>query len=239
MHCHFVVPTKAAAAAAAAAAEDVVSTVCERNECCTQCPAGYGVSQACNVTDGLLNNDTQCEMCRAGVTYSDKASLDAPCRTCSVCPANSHVKRACNATHDTVCECDRDHYQELSVVSLSVISSGDVDVNDSSIGDANEIEVASRRKQRSPSSSRHRHDDHQAGDKVLVMSCKACDLCPHGWGAARPCSSQHNTVCRKCPTGTFRSVLSAALGCVVCSACREDQVTLHSCTPIQDTVCAG
>ena len=74
---------------------------------------------------------------------------------------------------------------------------------------------------------------------VTVTECVACELCAHGWGAARACSPTQNTVCRKCPSGTFSSVLDSSLACSICSVCRDDQVTLHDCTPIQDTVCAG
>lgn len=80
--------------------------------------------------------------------------------------------------------------------------------------------------------ARHKHGQHQ-------FTCKPCDLCQHGYGAARACSANHNTVCRKCPASTYSSVLSSSAGCLVCTVCRDDQVTLHECTPIQDTVCAG
>jgi hypothetical protein len=83
------------------------------------------------------------------------------------------------------------------------------------------------------------HARHHHGEEMMMMTCRACDLCPHGYGAARACSSTHNTVCRKCPASTYSSVLSASHGCSVCTVCRDDQVTLHECTPIMDTVCAG
>lgn len=83
------------------------------------------------------------------------------------------------------------------------------------------------------------HARHKHGHSGQLFTCKPCDVCQHGFGAARACSANHNTVCRKCPASTYSSVLSSSAGCLVCTVCREDQVTLHECTPIQDTVCAG
>ena len=197
---------------------------------CSECPVGSGVSRACHHRHGHRNDsaheathepfeDTQCEPCVAGVTFSDAPSRHAACRACRVCPPNSRVKRECDATHDTECECERDHYAEITYQT----SNNETDAVISESSDA-------------PPHARHKHG---ASHVVPILTCRPCELCPHGYGAARACSSTHNTVCRKCPTSTYSSVLSASLGCSVCTVCREDQVTLHECTPIQDTVCAG
>ncbi len=208
-------------------------------EHCTECPSGTGVIRLCSKRDHNNNNattalETECEACVSGETFSDSPSRHLPCRACRTCPPNSRVKRECNATHDTECECDRDHYQEISyqqqqqqTVTNEVAEEG-VDGQQQSTDEAMTTTPLPH--------ARHKHG---LVPGVAVMSCKACDLCPHGYGAARACSSTQNTICRKCPTSTYSSVLSATHGCSVCTVCRDDQVTLHECTPIQDTVCAG
>lgn len=200
---------------------------------CSECPAGTGVVKLCNKTTTTALDteheatDTQCETCVAGSTFSDSPSRHSACRSCRVCPENSRVKRECNVTHDTECECERDFYQEMITASSSAITSQD----DSNNGDGNSTNVA-------VAEGIH-HARHHHGEEMMMMTCRACDLCPHGYGAARACSSTHNTVCRKCPASTYSSVLSASHGCSVCTVCRDDQVTLHECSPIMDTVCAG
>lgn len=217
---------------------------------CTECPAGTGVARLCslrgrsnplaidhqlhqNVTEEEEEDDeaveemaTKCEPCVSGATFSDSASRHWPCRACRTCPPNSRVKRECNATHDTECECDRDHYQEISY--QQTVITNELAQPDEGVDDATTL----------PLHARHKHGA-SFRQQQPIMTCKSCDLCPHGYGAARPCSSTHNTICRKCPTSTYSSVLSATHGCSVCTVCRDDQVTLNECTPIQDTVCAG
>jgi len=172
-------------------------------------------SAACPAGTGSLGGCPQdvadcAAPCDDSVTFNDGGSWR--CRTCRTCPPNSRVKRACNATHDTECECERDFFQ-----------------SEPESADSGHVRHSNHRQ------SRHR----PLGSATEPTECRACELCQHGWGAARPCSLTQNTVCRKCPAGTYSSVLSSSLGCSVCSVCREDQVTLHECTPIQDTVCAG
>lgn len=195
---------------------------------CSECPAGFGVSRPCHRRHQARNEsqheahepleDTQCEPCVAGVTFSDAPGRHAACRACRACPPNSRVKRECDAAHDAECECERDHYAEITYQTPG-----------------NETEAAVEPGE-APPHARHKHG---AAHVVPVLACRPCELCPHGYGAARACSATHNTVCRKCPSATYSSVLSASLGCSVCTVCRDDQVTLHECTPIQDTVCAG
>ncbi|EFX86162.1 hypothetical protein DAPPUDRAFT_97997 [Daphnia pulex] len=256
----------------AAPAQQDESMATDVSVLCSECPAGTGVARLCtikgqganpfaaaqNVTEDQDEEEdeeeeemaTKCEPCVNGATFSDSASRHSPCRACRTCPAHSRVKRECNATHDTECECDRDHYQEISYQQQqqqqTVVTNELVDQGvDESSGVAPTTTTTPH--------ARHRHGAsiHQlqlqlqqqqqqpSEQQQPVMSCKSCDLCPHGYGAARACSSTHNTICRKCPTSTYSSVLSATHGCSVCTVCRDDQVTLNECTPIQDTVCAG
>jgi len=190
----------------------------EATGCNSECPAGYATSTPCNATAEA----SPCEPCEAGVAFNDAAGVDTVCRPCRVCPANSRVISVCDAVSDTQCQCLRDFYQEVRHVKEND-AAGSVDKIDGTV--ANVTQQAN-----STGSS--------DAALVTVTECVACELCAHGWGAARACSPTQNTVCRKCPSGTFSSVLSSTLACSVCSVCRDDQVTLNECTPIQDTVCA-
>lgn len=207
---------RAAGAAPTEAAVEAPTTA-SPSVVCSECPAGHGAAGPCNVTAVAGAEVGGCEPCVPGSTFNDGVSGDGrTCRTCRTCPPHSVVKRSCNATHDTECECARDYYAQV------LAADG---------GPADEGSHAVRH-------SIHRHSRrHPAMDQPT--ECRPCELCQHGWGAARACSATQNTVCRKCPSGTYSSLLSASLGCSVCSTCSEDQVTLHECTPIQDTVCAG
>lgn len=74
----------------------------------------------------------------------------------------------------------------------------------------------------------------------VEQRCQLCDLCPHGYGAARPCGPHSNTECRECALGShYSGILSGNLGCSPCSVCKENQVMLQECNPIQDTVCVA
>ncbi|XP_046441677.1 tumor necrosis factor receptor superfamily member 16-like [Daphnia pulex] len=249
----------------AAPAQQDESIATDVSVLCSECPAGTGVARLCtikgqganpfaaaqNVTEDQDEEEeeeeeemaTKCEPCVNGATFSDSASRHSPCRACRTCPAHSRVKRECNATHDTECECDRDHYQEISyqqqqqtVVTNDLVDQG---VDESSgVAPTTTTPHARHRHGASIHQLQPQQQQQQPSEQQPVMSCKSCDLCPHGYGAARACSSTHNTICRKCPTSTYSSVLSATHGCSVCTVCRDDQVTLNECTPIQDTVCA-
>ncbi|XP_061184607.1 tumor necrosis factor receptor superfamily member 16-like [Saccostrea echinata] len=70
-----------------------------------------------------------------------------------------------------------------------------------------------------------------------VKKCQLCDLCPYGWGAIVACSTDSNTICRKCENGTFSDVKSATSRCRPCSVCRPTQFTIMECTDEQDTMC--
>ena len=219
----------------------------QQQQHCAECPSGTGVVRLCSSSskkeqhshNATALENTLCEPCVSGVTFSDSPSRHLPCRACRTCPPNSRVKRECNATHDAECECERDHYQEMSYQQTAL--EAQEEGVDGQTDPAAAVAAGTDDGATTPPHARHKHGlQVQVQPSVqLVMSCNACDLCPHGYGAARPCSPTHNTICRKCPTSTYSSVLSATHGCSVCTVCRDDQVTLHECTPIQDTVCAG
>ncbi|XP_071103435.1 tumor necrosis factor receptor superfamily member 16-like [Haliotis cracherodii] len=93
----------------------MVQCACEKDEydlngqqCCTRCPAGSGATQQCTVV-----NNTSCEQCAEGSTYSPHPSHSQPCLNCTKCPKDAFVKSQCNTTHDTVCECASEYFFSL------------------------------------------------------------------------------------------------------------------------------
>lgn len=72
-----------------------------------------------------------------------------------------------------------------------------------------------------------------------LKKCQLCDLCPYGSGAIVACSTNSNSVCRKCENGTFSDVKSATSTCRPCSVCSPTQFTIMDCTDQQDTICLG
>ncbi|XP_067386535.1 tumor necrosis factor receptor superfamily member 16-like [Emydura macquarii macquarii] len=75
-------------------------------DCCDLCPRGYGVAGPCG------SSNTECEPCRANVTFSSSSSATEPCRPCSRCPEHVPAAEACTPTRDTVCatHCAPGHY---------------------------------------------------------------------------------------------------------------------------------
>lgn len=66
----------------------------ESGQCCSLCPAGFGVEVDCG------KEDTKCAPCPEG-TYSSLGR----CLPCSRCPASVPTAAACSASEDTQCEC--------------------------------------------------------------------------------------------------------------------------------------
>lgn len=82
----------------------VVGDVCvsmrftHRGECCSLCPAGTGVISECGP------QNTKCQSCQEGVTFSDSEGLSA-CRACARCPPGVPQLARCTLTQDTHCDC--------------------------------------------------------------------------------------------------------------------------------------
>ncbi|XP_072250468.1 tumor necrosis factor receptor superfamily member 16 [Leuresthes tenuis] len=70
----------------------------DSGQCCSLCPAGYGVQVECG------KEDTKCAPCPQG-TFSPSEGLDR-CLQCGKCPSGLPTVATCSATHDTQCECD-------------------------------------------------------------------------------------------------------------------------------------
>ncbi|XP_022325103.2 tumor necrosis factor receptor superfamily member 16-like [Crassostrea virginica] len=71
----------------------------------------------------------------------------------------------------------------------------------------------------------------------MVEQCKQCDSCPYGSGAVVPCSTQSNSVCRKCENGTFSGRNSPTRPCTPCKVCGPSEIHIMACTDQQDTMC--
>ncbi|XP_073703747.1 tumor necrosis factor receptor superfamily member 16 [Garra rufa] len=67
-------------------------------ECCSMCAAGTGLASSCG------QEDTKCQPCQNGVSFSDSESLSA-CRLCARCPAGIPELARCTPTQDTQCDC--------------------------------------------------------------------------------------------------------------------------------------
>ncbi|XP_030248351.1 tumor necrosis factor receptor superfamily member 16 [Sparus aurata] len=70
----------------------------ESGQCCSLCPAGFGVEVECG------KEDTKCTPCPQG-KFSSSEDLSA-CLPCGKCPYSVPMVGSCSATQDTQCECD-------------------------------------------------------------------------------------------------------------------------------------
>ncbi|XP_022241082.1 tumor necrosis factor receptor superfamily member 16-like isoform X1 [Limulus polyphemus] len=151
----------------------------------------------------------------------------AKATSCQSCPPGFGVKYKCTNTEETQCVPCRsgDTFSTTSDDETVCIKCSECPENSRLIEKCNAT-----------------HDIQCACEKGFYMDteekfCKHCELCSHGWGVARQCSATKNTMCRKCPPGTYSGLLSGTLGCELCTTCHESQIMLQECTPIQDTIC--
>ncbi|TDH11890.1 hypothetical protein EPR50_G00065430 [Perca flavescens] len=69
----------------------------ESGQCCSLCPAGFGVEVECG------KEDTKCKPCPKG-TFSSFESLDR-CLSCGKCPPSIPMMASCSASQNTQCDC--------------------------------------------------------------------------------------------------------------------------------------
>jgi len=74
---------------------------------------------------------------------------------------------------------------------------------------------------------------------MVAKECLLCNFCPIGYGAIIPCNGLQNSVCYKCPNGTYSDVKSATLQCKRCTRCTSRQVEIQACRDTDDTICYG
>uniref|UniRef100_A0A8C5BQ69 TNFR-Cys domain-containing protein n=1 Tax=Gadus morhua TaxID=8049 RepID=A0A8C5BQ69_GADMO len=73
-------------------------------------------------------------------------------------------------------------------------------------------------------------DEYRAGQ----LCCLACT---RGYRVHRDCTATANTLCSKCPDGTFKEGLSGQKQCSACTKCVRGQEVKKFCTPTSDTEC--
>ncbi|XP_030198190.1 tumor necrosis factor receptor superfamily member 23 isoform X20 [Gadus morhua] len=64
-----------------------------------------------------------------------------------------------------------------------------------------------------------------------------CLACPGGYRVHRDCTATSNSLCSKCPDGTFKEGLSGQKQCSACTKCDPGQKVKKRCTPTSDTEC--
>ncbi|XP_008283895.1 death domain-containing membrane protein NRADD isoform X2 [Stegastes partitus] len=74
----------------------------ESGQCCSLCPAGFGVVVDCG------KEDTQCAPCPRG-TFSPSEGFER-CLPCARCPFSVPTVASCSATSNTQCECDNGYF---------------------------------------------------------------------------------------------------------------------------------
>ncbi|KAJ8027881.1 Tumor necrosis factor receptor superfamily member 16 [Holothuria leucospilota] len=69
------------------------------------------------------------------------------------------------------------------------------------------------------------------------LRCQTCYMCPPGYGVNKECSETADTVCRRCPEGSFSDSSTRRGECKQCTPCMDEYDTLQECTPNSDRVC--
>ncbi|MED6277993.1 hypothetical protein CHARACLAT_019188 [Characodon lateralis] len=76
---------------------------------CCLCSAGQHLIGHCKTS----TDNTQCEICQPGSTYSSHPNSKESCEPCTSCShenANLEVEESCTIYRDTKCKCKKDHY---------------------------------------------------------------------------------------------------------------------------------
>ncbi|XP_032090700.1 tumor necrosis factor receptor superfamily member 16 [Thamnophis elegans] len=68
-------------------------------------------------------------------------------------------------------------------------------------------------------------------------NCKKCRICEIGYGLVYPCGENQNTLCEKCPAGTYSDEANHVDPCFPCTVCEEDEIIEKNCTPTSDAKC--
>lgn len=148
-------------------------------ECCNKCFPGSGLVKNCS-----RDNDTVCNICKHGETYSYPYLHSGSCRTCTQCKQNQHEIRECNITHNTVCKCNIDFYlsPDTNECNLCKLCKSGFGASPSCGGYKNTECVKCRTGTYS--------------DSVSALSpCKFCSRCPWGKIVTSPCTLTSDTIC--------------------------------------------
>lgn len=164
--------------------------------CCTLCPPGLGVITPCSP-----DNNTVCQACIAGKTFSPYYSHIDICRPCRQCQVHSHMTHVCNVTHDTVCQCDWNYFYDVVTRTCQPCS---VCLAGFGILRACNRTENTECIQCPPGT----FSDHM----TALGGCVVCRICGTHQVSLQACSYQQNTVCVDLPP--VRSTLASALSTV-------------------------
>ncbi|XP_006817790.1 uncharacterized protein LOC102801757 [Saccoglossus kowalevskii] len=67
--------------------------------------------------------------------------------------------------------------------------------------------------------------------------CQKCSKCPPGSGVSVECQGSRDTVCERCPEGTYSGTWSATRICLPCTMCSPHQRTIRECTSTRNAKC--
>ncbi|XP_064636971.1 tumor necrosis factor receptor superfamily member 16-like [Lineus longissimus] len=68
-------------------------------------------------------------------------------------------------------------------------------------------------------------------------ACRACTVCPAGYGVGVPCSLTTDTVCEPCAEGTYNPRKTLNERCRRCRRCSYPYVSVRKCQPNRDASC--
>lgn len=148
----------------------------ESGQCCSPCPAGFGVEVDCG------KENTKCAPCPQG-TFSSSDDL-GPCLPCSKCPRSVPAASSCTAAQDTRCECDSGFFflsQHGLCAPCSKCGRGQGATQECGLlGDTNCRACA-------PGTF--------SEETVSTRPCQACRRCSSGEVEIRSCMSYSDTIC--------------------------------------------
>ncbi|XP_019949076.1 tumor necrosis factor receptor superfamily member 16 isoform X2 [Paralichthys olivaceus] len=148
----------------------------ESGQCCSLCPAGFGVEAQCE------KEDTKCAPCPPG-TFSSSEGL-GPCLPCIKCPYRAPMISSCSADQDTQCECGnglffmRDHGL---CAPCSKCTRGEGAVRQCGLQGDTVCQMCG------PGTF--------SEERISTKSCQACTQCSDSEVEIRPCMPNSDTLC--------------------------------------------
>ncbi|XP_061531186.1 tumor necrosis factor receptor superfamily member 6B-like isoform X1 [Phycodurus eques] len=158
-------------------------------------------------------------------TYKYKDPSTGETLACDKCPPGTHMSAHCTAAARTRCApCRENHFTELwnylpKCLYCSNFCTGDKEV---------ETQCGPRR---------NRACRCKLGYFMTEDDCSRHSECARGHGVLATGTSQNDTVCQKCPDGSFSSSSSAVEACARRKTCVGGQLALLDGSAARDTVC--
>nr|XP_020490230.1 tumor necrosis factor receptor superfamily member 6B-like [Labrus bergylta] len=158
-------------------------------------------------------------------TYERVDPLTRESLLCNMCPPGTHMSAHCNATTQTVCKpCSNEHFTEMwnympKCLYCNTFCQGNMEVE-------KECSAVNDRVCRCEEGYYKRYD-----------FCVRHTECGPGHGVHTKGTIHKNTICERCPEGTFSNSSSALEPCVNHQTCASGEIVLTSGTMHHDTVC--